>query len=70
MPQTLSPTLPDANVWAVSGGLGFEVVKGFEINAGYFHAFYDEAATVGPEAFPGVYNTRANIYSLAIVWKP
>jgi long-chain fatty acid transport protein len=66
----LSPTLPDSDVWAVSGGLGFEIVKGFEINASYFHAFYDQTQTTSTEAFPAIYNTRANIYALSVVWKP
>jgi len=68
--ETLSPTLPDADVWAVSGGLGFEIFKGFEVNAAYFHAFYDTVSTTGTEAFAATYDTRANIYALSIVWKP
>jgi long-chain fatty acid transport protein len=75
-PETLSPTLPDSNVWAISGGIGYELFTGFEINAGYFHAFYDTVSTpavvpgVTPEYFPATYDTRANIYALSVVWKP
>jgi long-chain fatty acid transport protein len=68
-PTTLSPTLPDSNVWAVAVGVGYEAVPGLEINAGYFHAFYDVVQAEGQEVFPGSYDTRANIYSLALVWK-
>jgi len=68
-PETASPTLPDADVTAVSAGIGYEVVPHFEINAGYFHAFYDTMTTVGTETFQGSYDTRTNIYSLSVVWK-
>ena len=69
-PETLSPTLPDADVWAFSVGAGFQLVKGLEVNAGYFHAFYDTSKTTGTEVFAGQYETRANIYALNLTWKP
>jgi long-chain fatty acid transport protein len=68
--ETLSPTLPDADVWAVSVGAGFNLTRNLEVNAAFFHAFYDTAKTAGTEVFQGSYETRANIYALSLVWKP
>src|SRR5207249_2085374 len=64
--ETLSPTLPDADVWAVSVGAGYEITPSFGVDVAYFHAFYDTVSTAGqPEAFQGTYDTRANIFSFA-----
>jgi long-chain fatty acid transport protein len=68
-PETLSPTLPDANVWAFSVGAGYEVIPNLEVNAAYFHAFYDTISTAGTEAFAATYDTRANIYAINVTWK-
>lgn len=68
-PETASPTLPDANVTAVSIGAGYEVIPNLEVNAGYFHAFYDTMTTVGIETFQGSYDTRTNIYAVNVTWK-
>jgi len=69
-PETLSPTLPDGDVWAVSVGAGYELMPGLEVNGGYFHAFYDTVSTPpGADAFPAIYDTRANIYALNVTWK-
>src|SRR6184192_49533 len=68
-PQTITPALPTANTWDVGVGAGYTVAPGLEINAAYFHAFYDTTTAVGPEAFPGTYETHTNIYALNITWK-
>lgn len=68
-PDTLDPSLPDANVTAFSVGVGYALLRNLEIDAAYFHAFYDSITTTGLEAFPGTYQTRANIYALNVAWK-
>jgi long-chain fatty acid transport protein len=68
-PETLSPTLPDADSTALSLGLGFAVVPNLEVNAAYFHDWQDSITTKGSETFQGTYDTRANIYALSVVWK-
>jgi len=67
-PETLSPTLPDASSWALSLGVGYTVAPGIEVNATYFHDWQEEVKTVGTEAFPGTYNTRANIFAISATW--
>ena len=66
--ETLSPTLPDANVWALSIGAGYEFSPALGLDVAYFHAFYDTVSASGPEAFPGTYDTRANIVAFALRW--
>jgi long-chain fatty acid transport protein len=67
-PETYSPTLPDANSWALSLGVGYTVAPGIEVNAAYFHDWQEKVTTVGTEAFPGMYSTRANIFALSATW--
>jgi long-chain fatty acid transport protein len=69
-PEALNASIPDANVWAVALGLGYEFTPGLTVNATYFHAFYDEITTVGAEVFPGTYDTRANIVTVGIAFRP
>jgi long-subunit fatty acid transport protein len=45
------------------------VIPNLEVNAAYFHAFYDKVTSVGTEAFPATYDTRANIYAINVTWK-
>jgi long-subunit fatty acid transport protein len=66
--QTLAPSLPDANSWAYTVGLGYAVNRDLEINAAYFHDTQDTTISTRPE-FPGAFDTRANIWSLAVVWR-
>lgn len=67
--DTLNPSLPDSSVWALSVGAGYEVIPNLEVNAAYFHAFYDKVSTIGTQVFQGTYETRANIYAISLVWK-
>lgn len=67
--DTLNPSLPDSSAIAVSLGIGYRVLPDLEIDAAYFHAFYDSITATGLEAFPGTYQTRANIYALNLAWK-
>lgn len=66
--NTVSPTLPTANTWDVGLGLGYTVIPGLEVNAGWFHAFYDTSTATGPDVFPGSYSTNTNIYALNVTW--
>lgn len=68
--DTLDPSLPDSNATALAVGAGYALLQDLEVDAGYFHAFYDSITATGLEAFPGTYQTRANIYALNVVWKP
>lgn len=68
-PETLNPSLPDSDVTAVSIGAGYAVLPNLEINAAYFHAFFDSIRTAGTEVFQGTYDTRANIWALSVVWQ-
>ena len=67
--HTVSPTLPTANTIDIGLGAGFMVAPGLEINAAWFHAFYETIAATGPEAFPGSYDTKTNIYALNVTWQ-
>jgi len=69
-PEALSPTIPDANSTAVAIGFGYEISPGLALNATYFHAFFDSTNTVGAEVFQGKYETRANIYTVGLTFRP
>jgi long-chain fatty acid transport protein len=69
-PETISPTLPDANSTAITVGVGLDLTKSLEISASYFHDWEDTMTSVGPEAFGAQYDTRANIWALSVSWKP
>ncbi len=69
-PELLSPTIPDADVTAVALGAGYEISPGLTLNATYFHAFYDETTTASAEVFLGRYETRANILTIGITFRP
>lgn len=67
--STLSPTLPDADSTALTLGLGYEALPGLELNAAYFHDWQDTKSTTGTGAFPGTYDTRANIWALNVTYR-
>jgi long-chain fatty acid transport protein len=69
-PETISPTLPDADSTAVTVGVGLDLTRSLEISASYFHDWEDKMTSVGGGAFPAQYDTRANIWALSISWKP
>lgn len=68
--STLSPTLPDSDSTAVTFGVGIDPTPNLEISAAYFYDKEDSITTTGTEAFPGTYDTRANIFALSVTWKP
>jgi long-subunit fatty acid transport protein len=57
-------------VTAVSLGLGYELRPGLSLNATYFHAFYDSTNAVGPDVFQGTFDTRANIVTIGLAYRP
>ena len=68
--ELLSPTIPDSNATAVALGLGYEISPGLTLNGTFFHAFFDETTTASAEVFPGRFETRANIVTIGIAFRP
>lgn len=66
--NTVSPTLPTANTWDIGLGVGYTVVPNLEVNAGWFHAFYDTSTATGGDVFLGSYKSSTNIYALNVTW--
>src|SRR5512140_626135 len=67
--DTLSPTLTDANSWAVSVGVGYELIKGLRADIGYQYAIFDSVTATGPDAFPGTYDTHVHLVSAGLTWR-
>lgn len=67
--DTLSPTLTDANSWAVSVGVGYELIKGLRADVGYQYAIFDSVTATGPDAFPGTYDTHVHLVSAGLTWR-
>jgi long-chain fatty acid transport protein len=67
--DTLSPTLTDGNSWALSVGVGYEVIKGLRADIGYQYAIFDTVTATGPDAFPGSYDTHVHIVSAGLTWR-
>src|SRR5229473_849503 len=68
--ELLCPTIPDSNATAVALGLGYEISPGLTLNGTFFHAFFDETTTASAEVFPGRFETRANIVTIGIAFRP
>jgi long-subunit fatty acid transport protein len=66
---TVSPSLSDGNSWAVSVGAGYQIVKGLRADVGYQFATFDTVTATGPDAFPGSYQTTANLISAGLTWR-
>lgn len=74
--EWMHSSIPDSNVWGVSAGAAYEILPKLEVAVAYFHAFFDETRTCQVaagacqpnDAFPGIYDTHANIVSLAVTW--
>jgi long-chain fatty acid transport protein len=67
--DTISPTLTDANSWALSVGAGYEVVKGLRADIAYQYAIFDSVTATGPDAFPGTYDTHVHLVSAGLTWR-
>ncbi|HSN92506.1 MAG TPA: outer membrane protein transport protein [Anaeromyxobacteraceae bacterium] len=65
-----SPTLPDSDSWVLSGGLGWRFSPALTANAAVYHAWRDEIASTGADAFPGSYRTTALLASVGLSWRP
>ena len=66
---TVSPSLTDGSSWAVSAGVGVNVMPTLRIDLGYQHAFFDKVTASGTEAFPGTYKTAVDLVSLGVNWR-
>lgn len=66
--ETISPSLSDADAWGVSVGAGYNVSRGLRIDVGYQHFFFDEVTASG-DAFPGTYDSQADLVSLGVNWR-
>lgn len=67
--STISPSLPDSSRSVFELGAGFDLTSSLQVNASWEHAFFDEATVTGTEAFPGTYNTVADIFMIGLQWK-
>jgi long-chain fatty acid transport protein len=77
-PAYFNPSLPDAQAWAGSLGLGWEVVKNLSLNASFFNAWFTTLNSVpaastptldNASSFPGQFRSFAWIASLGVNWK-
>jgi len=67
--DTISPTLTDANSWAVSVGAGYEFIPNLRADLGYQFAFFDTVTAEGATAFPGSYDTHVHLLSLGVSYR-
>ncbi len=67
--DTVSPSLTDGNSWAVSAGVGYDVMPSLRIDVGYQHAIFDNVVATGTETFPGTYKTQVDLVSLGVNWR-
>ena len=67
--DTVSPSLTDGNSWAVSAGVGYDVIPALRIDLGYQHAIFDNVTATGTETFPGTYKTQVDLISLGVNWR-
>ncbi len=65
----ISPTLTDASSWGVSAGVGYDIIPGLRVDAGYQFALFDKVTATGIEAFPGSYETQAHLVSVGVTWR-
>jgi long-chain fatty acid transport protein len=70
-PNHYSPTLPDANTWAVSGGLGYKVTPAWVVSGSYFRGFMDPVTSpVSSAELPGTYRSSVWIASAGVTYQP
>jgi long-chain fatty acid transport protein len=65
----LHPSIPDSSSTALTFGASVDVSPRIELSAAYFHDWQDRTTTTSGETFPGTYDTRANIYSIGMVYR-
>jgi long-chain fatty acid transport protein len=66
--RTLSPTLPDADRFLVSGGLGWTPFEPLTVDLSYGHLFLVETVAEGAETFRGIYGGRADVLSIGVTY--
>ena len=64
-----SPSLPDADTWVVSGGVGWKATSTLDLSAALYYAKRDDITSTG-EAFPGTYETDVLLASIGVTWRP
>ena len=64
-----SPTLPDANAWATSVGVGYTIGYNLAVNAAFFYAWMDKIDQTGDLELPGIYDTHVYIISAGLEWR-
>ena len=67
--DTISPTLTDANSWAISVGAGYEILSNLRVDAAFQYAFFDKVTATGADAFPGSYNTHVYLMSAGLTYR-
>jgi long-chain fatty acid transport protein len=66
----LSPTLPDSNVWAISGGAGWKFTPELQVNVAVFYAWFDKISVPSNSTeFLGSYDSHAFIASANVTWR-
>ena len=64
-----SPTLPDANAWATSVGIGYTIGHNLAVSAAFFYAWMDRIEQTGTLELPGIYDTRVYVISAGVEWR-
>ena len=67
--DTISPSLTDGNSWAVSVGVGYDVIRPLRVDVGYQYAWFDTVKATGSEAFPGSYDTHVHLVSVGLTYR-
>ncbi len=69
--RTAEPLLPDADRWEGTIGLGYKFSQNFGVDIAYqYIMFKDRTLTNPPTAFPGTYESTANLVGLDLVYTP
>lgn len=78
-PAVFNPSLPDADKWCGSLGLGYdfkkisdnEFLQGLSLSATFFYAWFDTlvSTAVPPNGFPGSYGNDVWIATLGVQWR-
>jgi long-subunit fatty acid transport protein len=72
--NTISPTLSDGDSWAFTLGAGFQIIPSLRADVGYWHSWFNRSTASGVAngipAFPGTYNTRVDVFSVGLTFRP
>lgn len=67
--DTLSPSLTDASRWALSIGVGYDILPRLRVDLGFQHQLLDSVTASGLDALPGTYKTAIDFLSLGVNWR-